>query len=281
MSKVLIIGCGDIGGALAGILQKEGHDVTGLRRDPPAELSTLNCIKADVTNQQQIAALNLDFDQVVYILSPSSRELDAYKAVFERGVTNILTAFKKKCPSAAFTFVSSSRVYGQRNGEWLNEDSLCEPTDERGRILLAAEKRFLSFNDSATVVRFSGIYGRSQYLINKLKRGEAVQKKPPYYTNRIHRIDCVSALVFLINKKAGGEKLKTTYLATDADPATSWEIANHLTQKLGLPTPEGLDLGPAADRNKRLENKRLLEEGFEFKFSSYKDGYNKFSDCEN
>lgn len=237
MAKILIIGCGDIGGELAVQLADEGHDVTGLKRDPSASLSAVNYIKADVTNQQQIEGLNLDYDQVVYIISPSERYLDAYKAVFELGVTNVLTAFKKSCPSAAFTFVSSTRVYGQCEGEWVNEDSPTEPADERGKILLAAEKCFLGFNGSTTVIRFSGIYGRSAYLINKLKAGDGVQKEPAYYTNRIHRDDCVVALVFLINKRARGEKLKTTYLATDDDPATSWNIANYLTQKLGLPKP--------------------------------------------
>lgn len=271
MAKILIIGCGDIGGELALQLAKEGHEVTGLKREPPTEPSVVTYIKADVNNQQQIDALTFDFDQVVYILSPSGRDIEAYQAVFEMGVTTVLKAFEKQCPNAAFTFVSSTRVYGQRNGEWLNEDSPCEPTDERGKILLSAERQFLRFNDKTTVVRFSGIYGRSTYLINKLKKGEAVQKEPPYYTNRIHRMDCISALAFLINKKVGGVILKKTYLATDCDAVTSWDISNYLTKKLGLPAPSAMNLDGSVDMNKRLSNERLLEEGFTFKFASYKE----------
>jgi nucleoside-diphosphate-sugar epimerase len=279
MAKILIIGCGDIGSELAIQLAKDGHEVTGLKRKPPIKSSTVKYIKADVTNQLQLEEITLDFDQVVYILSPTGRGIEAYQSVFELGVATVLKLFEKQCPKAAFTFVSSTRVYGQRNGEWLNEDSLCEPTDERGKILLTAERQFLRFNDKTTVVRFSGIYGRSSYFINQLKKGMGVQKEPPYYTNRIHRDDCIRVLGVLIKKKANAEHLQPIYLATDNDPAPKWEVADFLVKTRTLPKQEAVYLEKNADSNKRLNNSRLLATGFEFKFGSYKDGYNKFPDC--
>ena len=273
MAKILIIGSGDIGGQLAGSLASEGHDVSALRRTSVAPLATVNYIKADVTNQQQMDALNLDYDQVVYILSPSGRDIAAYKAVFDVGVKNVLSVFKQKCQNAAFTFVSSSRVYGQQHGEWLDEKSATEPTDERGSIILAAEKRFLDFNNQTTIVRFSGIYGRSNYFLNALKKGEKVQQQPPYYTNRIHREDCVGVLEFLLNKKVNGGKLERIYLATDTEPTSKWDVANYLLNKLGLKACKPLVLESNADQNKRLLNSRLKEAGYKFKFVNYKEGY--------
>lgn len=279
MAKILIIGCGDIGGALANKLAMQGHQVTGLKRVPPTTRTAVSYIKGDVTDEKTFSGLTLGFDQVIYILSPSGKKLDDYKSVFEIGVRRVLNAFKDRRTKVAFTFVSSSRVYGQQAGEWVNEESPAEPTDERGKILLAAEKHFLAFNQETTIVRFSGIYGRSTYFADQLKDGGKIQKVPPYYTNRIHRDDCVGALDFLINKKANGDKLYSVYLASDHDPAAKWEVASFLTRVLKLPKITATASVKGAGSNKRLENNRLIAEGYEFEFRSYRDGYNKFLDC--
>jgi len=279
VAKILIIGCGNIGGALAKQLVMQGHQVTGLKRKPPTTRTAVSYIKGDVTNQKVFDGLTLDFDQVIYILSPGGNGFEGYKAVFETGASNTLKAFKDAGSNPAFIFVSSSRVYGQQAGEWINEESPTKPTDERGKILLAAEKQFLAFNDRTTIVRFSGIYGRSNYFVNQLKTGVGIQKEPPYYTNRIHHEDCVRALAFIINKKSNGDKLRSIYLATDNDPATKWDVASFLAQSLTLPKPTALSVEKSASSNKRLENKRLMEEGFEFKSKSYKDGYSELFNC--
>ncbi|MEO1889144.1 MAG: sugar nucleotide-binding protein [Cycloclasticus sp.] len=281
MAKILIIGCGDIGGAVASQLHDEGHQVTGLKRSLQDDLSGMSFIQADITKAEDRSNLPTDFEQVIYILSPSGGSITAYDAVFKVGVDNVLAWFKLQKENVAFTFVSSSRVYGQNKGEWLNESSTTEPTDERGKILLEAENKFLDFNKQTTIVRFSGIYGRSDYFINQLRKGADIQKEPPYYTNRIHRDDCIRALNFLINKKANRDVLQSIYLATDSDPASKWEVAAFLANTLSLPTQTAIYLEKNVDRNKRLENNQLLDEGFEFKFKSYKDGYNKFFDYKN
>jgi len=273
MARVLIIGCGDIGGELADKLAEKGHNVTGLRRTAPTKLSTVRFIQADVTDANQIEALKLDFDQLVYILSPSAGDIEAYKAVFETGVDNVLKALDKQQVDASLMFVSSSRVYGQQKGEWLNETSITEPTDERGEILLVAENKFLSFSQQSTVVRFSGIYGRSKYLINQLKKGIKTQKHPPYYTNRIHRDDCIGVLEFLLNKKLNGEFLEQIYIASDGAPASKWDVASYIGSKLKLKPCEAVISKSKMIQNKRLDNSRLLGAGYEFKFKTYKDGY--------
>ena len=273
MAKVLIMGCGDIGGALAEELMASGHQVSGVKRTAQAEPSALNIIQADVTNLEEVEGLDLNVDQLVYILSPSGGEVDAYKATFEVGVDNVLSALKKRSLDVAITFVSSTRVYGQNKGEWLNESSLTEPTDERGLILLAAENKFLAFNDQATIVRFSGIYGRSNYFLNQLKKGLAIQKEPPYYTNRIHREDCIGVLEFILNKKIKGEPLDTIYLATDDDPASKWDVASYVLSACNLEPCEPKPVSKGGDQNKRLSNSRLISSGYTFKVSSYKEGY--------
>jgi len=139
--------------------------------------------------------------------------------------------------------------------------------------LLVAENKFLSFSQQSTVVRFSGIYGRSKYLINQLKKGIETQKHPPYYTNRIHRDDCIGVLEFLLNKKLNGELLEQIYIASDGAPASKWDVASYLGSQLKLKPCEAVISKNKVIQNKRLDNSRLLDAGYEFKFKTYKDGY--------
>jgi len=278
VANILIVGCGDIGGALALKLAAEGHQVTGLKRQPNSELSAIQFIKADVSQLDELAGLDFNYDQLVYILSPSAANIAAYKAVFTEGVDNLLKQLAEKKPTIALTFVSSTRVYGQDQGEWLNEDSKTDPTDERGEIILTAEKKFLAFNEQSTVIRFSGIYGRSDHLLNKLKAGAVIQQEPCYYTNRIHREDCIAVLDFLLNKKLKAGLSKRIYLATDDEPVSQWQLASYLCAKFKYPEPSPQHLAKEAGANKRLDNARLKQEGYSFRFSSYKQGYREVSD---
>jgi len=273
MAKVLIIGYGDIGKAVAIALAEDGHEVTALRRTKTLEGGKVKVLQADVSNTESLSKLDLDVDQVVYILSPSGGGTSAYKEVFDLGVCNILEVFKKQSPNTAITFVSSTRVYGQNNGEWVDESSVTEPADDRGKLLLKAEKAFLAFNDKTSIVRFSGIYGRSNYFLNQIKSGSEIQKHPPYYTNRIHRSDCIDVLVFLVNKKADGESMAGIYTATDSDAATKWDVANYLAAGMSIQCEEMAGLNADAPQNKRIKNKRLIDAGYVFKYPSYQQGY--------
>jgi nucleoside-diphosphate-sugar epimerase len=273
VAKILVVGCGDIGGVLAENLVNDGNDVTGLRRTIPEKKTAVKYLSVDVANTEQVINLSLNFDQVIYILSPESGDIAAYEVVFSKGVDNVLNAFKSKNPTAAFTFVSSSRVYGQQNGEWINEESITTPTDERGKILVQAERKFLAFNQHTTIVRFSGIYGRSNYLQNQIINGISIQKAPPYYTNRIHKEDCIGALAFVVEQKSKGRKLDSIYIASDHEPATKWDVACYLADKLKVSAPQPLTRGDEANSNKRLDNARLVSAGYQFKVKSYKQGY--------
>jgi len=273
MAKIMLMGCGDVGMGLANRLVANGHEVTGVRRTQQTQPSAIHFIQADVTKAEQVEALDLNVDYIVYILSPKGRDIAAYKAVFETGVDHLLSTLKRQQAVMPIMFISSTRVYAQQQGEWVNEESPTEPTDERGQILLEAEGKFLAFNKHTTVIRFSGIYGRSNYFINQLKKGAEIQKEPPYYTNRIHREDCIGVLEFLLSKQLNGAHLERIYLASDHEPAEKSTVANFITNKLGLAPSDTLMLGNNADRNKRIDSRQLTEAGYQFKHETYKQGY--------
>jgi nucleoside-diphosphate-sugar epimerase len=273
MARILIAGCGDIGTAAGRLLAQDGHEAVGLKRRPPAD-DVIRYLQADLANAEDLLHLDTGFDLVIYILSPDERSEASYRRVFELGVANLLNAFARDGSAARFIFVSSSGVYGQNRGEWVDEDSATEPERVTGQIILQAERSFLNHGASNCVVRFSGIYGRGRsWLLKDVARGGKVQYEPPYYTNRIHRDDCVSVLRFIANRMVEGDQLAPVYLASDDDPAPKWDVYDYLASGLGLGSPEKEILAAGADQNKRCRNTRLKQLGYSFIYRSYREGY--------
>lgn len=274
MARILIAGCGDIGISAGQLLFTDGHDVFGLRRHPPANEDKIKYIKADLAHAADLGKLDTCFDLVIYILTPDDRSEQAYRSVFELGVANLLNIFSKNNPGTRFIFVSSTSVYGQTHGEWVDEESVTVPDSITGKIILQAEKSFLAHSSSNCIIRFSGIYGRNRSrLLDSVARGGKVQFKPAYYTNRIHRDDCVAVLRFISNKLIAGVALEPIYLASDDDPAAKWGVYDYLADKLGIDRPEKQTLPRGSDQNKRCSNRRLKQLGYSFIYRGYREGY--------
>lgn len=274
MARILIAGCGDIGAAAGRRLVYYGHEVVGLKRHPPEHDDKLIYIKSDLTSERDIEALDTRFDLVIFILTPDDRSEQSYRSAFEVAANNLLKRFSLNGRDTKFIFISSTSVYGQTNGEWVDEQSATEPKSVTGRIILQAEKNFLSHHVNNCVIRFSGIYGRSRSrLLDTVRKGGEVQYEPPYYTNRVHRDDCVEIIRFIANKLLAGEDLESVYLASDDDPAPKWDVFNYLARMLDVEPPGKAVLPPDTDQNKRCSNRRLKKLGYEFSYKSYREGY--------
>lgn len=276
MAKILVVGCGDIGHRVALALHWSGHRVTGLKRRQPTDHFPFPIMTADIRQSSALARLPTDFDLVLFIVSAASRQPDAYQAVFETGLNNLLLHFAQAKDSPKLLMVSSTSVYGQQGGEWVDEVSDAAATRLTSQILLKAEQRLYTESVKNCVVRFSGIYGPGRdWLLRRAAQGEEIQKHPPSYTNRIHRDDCVAVLVFLISKQLAGESLASCYLASDHDPAPLWDVMNWIASQYHYPAPVALSAPDNADQNKRCSNARLVALGYRFLYPSYRDGYNK------
>jgi nucleoside-diphosphate-sugar epimerase len=276
MAKVLIAGCGDVGTSLGKALTERGDYVVGLRRNLPIEKSGINFIAVDLTNLSTLKNLDTDFDQVFFMAAPKEHDLHAYKQIYEVGLENLICKFSESNRNPHWILISSTSAYGQVDGEWIDEASITEPRRFNGQLQLLSEQRILSENKNNLVVRFSGIYGPGRNrLLRIAQKGGPVQYKPPYYTNRIHKDDCVGVLKFLFEKRLDRKKLHSHYLASDDQPAPMWEvvtwIANELKYKQPAIKPEETD----TTQNKRCCNKRLKELGYHFKYPTYRDGYQK------
>ena len=159
MAKVLIAGCGDIGIGLGKALIEKGHSVVGLRRHPPAEKMGILFLAADLTNPATLEGMDSDFDQVFFVAAPKQHDLYAYREIYEAGLKNLFHTFSKNQHTPHWISVSSTSVYNQVHGEWVDEDSLTEPGKFNGQLQLLSEQRVLAENKSNLIVRFSGIYG--------------------------------------------------------------------------------------------------------------------------
>ncbi|MFA6051047.1 MAG: SDR family oxidoreductase [Methylobacter sp.] len=271
MAKILIIGCGGMGAKLAMALSANGHEVTGLKRNPPTPAAgNIKYFTADITSPDDLADLDTDFEQAFFIVSPDGRTEKSYRAVYEAGLNNLLA----KLPQARWIMVSSTSVYSQTQGEWVDEASIAQPDNITSRLIRQAEQRLMALNPDNIVVRFSGIYGPGrEYLLRMARQAPAIQQIPPYFTNRIHQKDCVGVLSFLLEQRLAGAPLEQCYLASDDDPAPMWEVMTWLAERLHCQPPVVKTASADAVMNKRCSNLRLKALGYEFQYPSYKDGY--------
>ena len=267
MAKILIVGCGAIGSRLAEVLAKQGHQVTGLKRKPTMSAS-ITYVAADISVAEDLDSLDTDFTDAFFIVSPDGRNAASYQSVYETGLANLLA----KLPEARWLMVSSTSVYGQTQGEWVDEESIAEPENITSRWIRQAEQQLVAFNPGNCVVRFSGIYGPGrEYLLRQARQVPSIQQSPIYYTNRIHQHDCVGVLSFLLEQRLAGQVLAEYYIASDDDPAPTWEVMSWLAEQLTCPPPSPTVGGEVM--NKRCNNSRLKALGYRFQYPGYKDGY--------
>ena len=170
--------------------------------------------------------------------------------------------------------MSSTSVYGQSNGEWVDENSIAQPENVTSQLIRQAEQKLMERDDNNIAVRFSGIYGPGrEYLLRMAMQAPAIQQNPPYYTNRIHEQDCIGVLAFLLERRLAGVVLDQCYLASDDDPAPMWEVMSWLAEQMNCQPPAVKSVDKDCVMNKRCNNQRLKALGYQFRYPSFKDGY--------
>jgi nucleoside-diphosphate-sugar epimerase len=225
---------------------------------------------------------------VVVAVAADSPAESAYRAAYVDGLANVLDALQRdEVRPRRVLFVSSTAVYGDAGGGWVDESTTAVPAGYSGRILREAEnllyQRLKGTGTDAVVLRLGGIYGPGRTrLIDQVRSGSAVIPAEVRYTNRIHRDDAAAAIVHLSSMESPPDHV---YLGVDNHPADMGEVLRFLAGELGRPQPPSEAPGPAAGEadggavrvsrggNKRCSNARLRSTGFEFTFPTYREGY--------
>ncbi len=269
--RLLIAGCGYVGRALGRRLAAQGAEIWGLRRSPGAADPEVGVrpIKADLTDPMTLRNLPPDLDGVVYAVSAGGSTPEAYEVAYVTGLLNLLAATVPR----RLIFVSSTAVYGDRQGAWTDEESPTEPDHFTGRILLRAERIALGCTFPSVILRLGGIYGPGrERLIREVAERRAVRPAEPTFTNRIHRDDAAGAIAHLLAL----ERPESVYLGVDSEPADFGKVSAWIANRLGLPeppvTPEA-GQGRLSRGSKRCSNARLVASGYPFLYPTFREGY--------
>lgn len=272
---ILLAGCGDLGTEAGLRFAGLGHRVVGWRRSPAKLPAAIEGAAADLT-AGDLPPVPEDATAVVIAVAADSPTEEAYRAAYVRGVENVLAALKRDAVTPErIIFVSSTAVYGDAGGGWVDESTPADPGGFSGRILVEAEEllqaRLEGTSTLGVSVRLGGIYGPGRTrLIDQARSGSAVIPEDVRYTNRIHRDDAAAALVHLATMDAAPAPI---YVGVDNEPADLGSVLRFLASELGLPAPRVGDAGPARGGNKRCRNDLLRSTGFTLAFPTFREGY--------
>jgi len=269
--RVLVAGCGYVGIALGERLAAGGCEVFGLRRRVEGLPAAIRPIAADLGDPATLRGLPHDLALVFYTAGAERGDEPAYRRAYVEGLRNLQGALGAQRGIRRLLFASSTAVYAQSAGEWVDEASETSPREFRGRILLEGEGLVLASPFPATVLRLGGIYGPSRTrLLDEVRAGRA-RFVPGRFTNRIHRDDAAGALDHLAQLSAAEHVI----LGVDCDPAEERVVFEWLAQRLGAPPPRAAESAPSGRRvgSKRCRNTRLLAMGYRFRHPTFREGY--------
>jgi nucleoside-diphosphate-sugar epimerase len=281
-NSILFIGCGDLGCRSGERLLASGWQVAGLRREPSRLPAGFVGIAGDYTQQgglDFIAQLRPEY--VVATFNPSDRSVAGYRRGFTLGAANLLAGLGGHRPRAIL-WVSSTRVYAERDGGWVDEESALASDDPQALAMIAAERLLLDSPHRACVIRFAGIYGYpGGRLLERIRRGELCPSEPPHYSNRIHRDDCAGFMCHLLDQVRAGAGLAPVYNGVDDLPALQFEVETWLAAAMGvrvknapdssLPGPGSTDA--MSSGHKRCSNRLLHASDYTLRYPDYRSGY--------
>jgi nucleoside-diphosphate-sugar epimerase len=271
--KVLVAGAGYVGTTLARELAGRGHEIVAVRRRPPTDRAEpfgwLACDLEDVEALRRV--LPEDLDGIAYTAAADGRTVEAYERAYVRGVAALVAIAAERPSIRRFVFTTSTAVYGQDDGSWVDEASPTEPESPTARVLLEGERLVVGFS-GGVVLRLGGIYGPARArLVHDVAEGRAALPPPGRFSNRIHVEDCAGMLGFLLEHPNPA----SIYLGVDREPAPLRDVLVHLARSLGVGELQEGE-GARAERsrhNKRCRADRVLRAGYTLRFPTFREGY--------
>lgn len=279
--QVLIIGCGDLGSAVASRLIQQHLQVTGVKRTP-VEIPGVTVITADVTEPASLIPLTLLTPQIILYCVAADGQTDAqYQAHYVDGLKHVLNTQSANTQLKHVFFVSSTRVYGQQTDQLLDETVAAIPNDFGGERLLQGEQLLTALVNGhypkssyqSTVLRLSGIYGPGRLrMIRLAETGQWPAQDS--WSNRIHLDDAAAFITYLIQKVLAGQAILHTYIVTDSQPVSQYEVLGWIAEQLRAHKPAtALQPRQSSLSGKRLRNAAMLASGYQMQYPDYQAGY--------
>lgn len=268
----LILGCGYLGSRVAALWQAQGRRVIAATRNPDHLPPLLEPITCDVLNPASLRSLP-QVDTVLYAIGFDRSSGASMRSVYVDGLANVLANLPTP---QRFIYVSSSSVYGQTDGGWVDETSPTNPAEPSGRIVLEAESVFAARDVTPIILRFAGIYGAGRLLRRQtIEKGEPIVGDADKWLNLIHADDGARAVLAAEERGQPGR----VYNVCDDHPVRRRYFYATLARVLAAPEPRFLSPPPDQPTpphelaNRRMNNRRMKAElGVELAYPDYGQG---------
>ncbi len=262
--KLLIFGFGYCAEALISKLSNKDWEINVVSRNAEkiTNLKKKGILACQWSDRKNVESYAINANSILLCVPPAGFG-DPVKEEFSEFFSNLSKKSK-------LIYLSSTGVYGDHNGNWVDEEANLNPTTDLGLWRLNAEKSWKKFSKdlglTLIVLRLSGIYGPGRSAIDRLKKGNAILvNQPKHFFSRIHIDDIVELIRLSIER----DEISGTYNVCDNRPASSEQIMKEACRLLKLDCPKALpidklNLSKTAlgfySESKRVCNKKVLED---------------------
>lgn len=275
MSTVLIIGCGDIGWRVAGLHRARGDRVLGVvRTDASARRLRREGIEPVVLDLDRLAA-SLPAADLVYHFAPPQAE----------GTADVRSrALLARLPVPhRLVYISTSGVYGDHGGAWVDETTPPRPQTDRARRRLDAEQQLLAWGGGhgaeVVILRVGGIYGPGRLPLERLDGMRVVCPDEAPHSNRIHADDLAMMCVLVAERGVAGE----IYNAAADEPSTMTDYFYAVADAVGKPRPPCISMAEARrsftpgmlsylSESRRMSTRKIKALGAQLRYPTLRTG---------
>lgn len=282
MTDTIVLGCGYVGMRLARQCMARGERVTGVVRSREG-LDRL--AQAGIPGvRQDLAEAGLDAPQLagarLFHLAPPPDV-----GTEDTHTRHLVESFARAGHPRRILYISTTGVYGDCDGRWVDERWPASPTTDRSRRRWDAEQRLTRWSTQSggelVILRVAGIYGPDRLPLERIRRGvPLVRPEEAPFTNRIHVEDLVTLCLAAMDSAVSG----SLYNACDGAPSTMTDYFLQVADAAGLPRPPLIPMAEAAQHlsagmlsymaeSRRLANTKLRRElGIEPRYPTLGDG---------
>jgi len=265
----LIIGFGDIGHRVAKLELALGHTVTALIRDKSkinaAGEFGVETLLADLDKPETLAQQPLEGSRIYYFAPPPSTD------TYDSRMANWLGSIGSSKP-AVIIYISTTGVYGNCHGEWVDEQRPPNPAADRAKRRLNAEMQLSEWGAQHAIpvirLRVPGIYHPDKLPMASLKQGKPIlQSSDAPYSNRIHADDLAQICLAAADRGKAGE----IYNVADNNSCTMSEYFIKVATAFNMPKPKEISWQEAEQQltpgmlsylkeSRRIDNIKMLTE---------------------
>jgi nucleoside-diphosphate-sugar epimerase len=274
LMNVTIIGCGYVGTAVARHWRDLGRFVTATttKNQRVAELEEVAQRVVVIKGDSETSLLSAIQNQEAVLLSVApagDKQVDAagYEQTYLRTAENLVAALKQSPTVKQLIYTSSCFVYGNINGEWVNEESAISPANKQAEILRDTEQILLQAageNLNVCILRLGGIYGQGREIRKRFNVcGKTLPGSGDKFTSWVHLEDITGAVEFAL-----AHRLQGIYNLVNDIPVKAGELFDRMCECQGLPSVEwNPSLPPLRPQNVRVSNQKLKAAGYKFAHS--------------